>query len=233
MIAIAELTAGYGPSEVLHSLSLEIGKGERITILGPNGAGKTTLLRVLMGTIPPRTGSIRFDGRDITRLPTWSRAELGMALVPEGRRVFSALTVRENLLLGAHLVRNRRQIDDNLERVLSLFPPLREKFGERAGSLSGGQQQMLAIGRALMSNPSALLLDEPSLGLAPIVRQQVGVALQQIASDGGTTIVIIEQFADMALRLTDRFYVMKNGRFALSGPTEEATRDVLREAYLA
>jgi branched-chain amino acid transport system ATP-binding protein len=233
VISVQEVTAGYGRSVVLRALSLEVAKGEKVTILGPNGAGKTTLLKVIMGTVAPRTGTVKLEGQDITKLAPWSRVRLGLALVPEGRRVFTTLSIRENLLMGAYLDHDRGSIEANLDRVLSTFPPLRSKFRDRAGGLSGGQQQMLAIGRALMSNPRVLLLDEPSLGLAPMVRNQVGDALRTIAESGDTTIVIIEQFADVALRLTDRFFVIKNGRIALSGRTEDATRDALREAYLA
>ncbi len=235
MLRIRNLDAGYGKLTVLRRVTLHVTVGEIVTIVGANGAGKTTLLETVAGLVRARGGELLFDGVPIARLATERIVARGCSLVPEGRQVFAAMPVRENLLLGAHvqLARGRRhQVQEDLERVYGLFPILRSRADQLAGTLSGGEQQMLAIGRALMARPKLMMLDEPSMGLAPLVVKDIFAILRRVR-DAGTTVLLVEQNARGALRIADRGYVLETGRIVLQGTAEEllANRDVQR-AYL-
>ena len=232
LLSVSSLQAGYGPIEALHGVDLTVGAGEIVTLIGANGAGKSTLLMTICGRPRATNGAILFDRRDITRLPTFEIVRLGLAQVPEGRRIFPRLTVLENLQLGATIAAPEH-FENDLERVFALFPILRDRRLQRGGTLSGGEQQMLAIARALMSRPRLLLLDEPSLGLAPLVVKRIFEVIGEINRTQGVTVLLVEQNAYHALRLAHRGYVMQNGRIVLSGSGAEllANRDV-RSAYL-
>ncbi len=231
MLSVSGLVTRYGNIEALRGVDVEVNRGEIVTIIGANGAGKSTLLMTICGDPRAAAGRITFDGRDITNMSTHDIVRLGISQVPEGRRVFPRMTVFENLQLGA-TVSDPAQFEADLERAMTLFPILRERRDQRGGTLSGGEQQMLAIARGLMSRPRLLLLDEPSLGLAPLIVKQIFEILHTIR-DSGTTIFLVEQNAYQALRLADRGYVMANGRIVLSGTGAEllANEDV-RTAYL-
>jgi branched-chain amino acid transport system ATP-binding protein len=232
MIKVDTLKVAYGRIEALHGVSISVGHGEIVTIIGANGAGKSTLLRAICGVLPSRAGSIRFDGADVTRLASPDMIRRGVAMVPEGRHVFPEMTVRENLDLGAYYRRDASATRSDFERVLALFPVLREKLSTPGGLLSGGQQQMVALGRALMSRPRLLLLDEPSLGLAPTIVQQLGRVIGDL-NKAGTTVLLVEQNARMALRLAHRAYVLATGLVARTGTGEELLHDpAVREMYL-
>ncbi|MGE3623446.1 MAG: ABC transporter ATP-binding protein [Bdellovibrionales bacterium] len=232
MLRLEGLTARYGAIEALRGVDMEVRAGEIVTLIGANGAGKTTLLMTICGQPQAAAGRVLLDGEDITRLPTDRIVRRGVALVPEGRRIFPRLTVYENLRLGA-LVADKKYFDDDIARVSALFPRLRERFGQRGGTLSGGEQQMLAIGRALMSRPKWLLLDEPSLGLAPIIVKQIFATLAEINKRDGVTIFLVEQNAHMALRLAHRGYVLMTGRIAMAGTGADLlTNPEVRAAYL-
>jgi branched-chain amino acid transport system ATP-binding protein len=235
VLRLRNVDAGYGKLSVLRRVSLHVSPGEIVTIVGANGAGKTTLLRTVAGLVRPRAGEISFDGADVTRLATERVVALGCSLVPEGRQVFAPMPVRENLLLGAHVqyARGRRaEVAEDLERVYGLFPILRQREHQLAGTLSGGEQQMLAIGRALMARPKLMMLDEPSMGLAPLVVKDIFAIVRRI-SEEGTTVLLVEQNARSALRLASRGYVLETGRIVLQGSADEllSNRDVQR-AYL-
>jgi branched-chain amino acid transport system ATP-binding protein len=222
----------YGDIQVLHGLSLEVHEGEIVTLLGSNGAGKTTALRAVSGLRPPRSGEVRFRGQSLREVPASARAALGIALVPEGRELWPMLTVRENLELGAYGPRARPHAARNLARVFELFPRLRERTRQLAGSLSGGEQQMCAIGRALMSEPSLLMLDEPSLGLAPLLVDQVMETIAALHATG-MTILLVEQNLHRALEVAQRGTVIETGRVRLSGTAAElAANPEIRSAYL-
>ncbi|MDI3299408.1 MAG: ABC transporter ATP-binding protein [Bacillota bacterium] len=220
MLELDDVHTYYGPIEALKGISLEVGQGEIVTLIGSNGAGKTTTLRSISGTVQPRRGRILFLGEPIQSLPPHRIAALGVAHVPEGRHVFARLTVQENLEMGAYLVRDRAQIRRRLEYVYAMFPRLVERRRQAAGTMSGGEQQMLAIGRALMSGPRLLLLDEPSMGLAPVLVEQIFETILQLKRDG-ITILLVEQNANQALRVADRGYVLQTGRITLA---DEAAR---------
>ncbi|OSN08060.1 ABC transporter ATP-binding protein [Lonsdalea iberica] len=231
MLSLNQVSAHYGKIQALHQVDLHIHQGEIVTLIGANGAGKTTLLGTLCGDPRASAGSIVFDGKDITDWPTARIMREAIAIVPEGRRVFSRMTVEENLAMGGFFA-EREQYDKRIERVYTLFPRLRERRSQRAGTMSGGEQQMLAIGRALMSQPRLLLLDEPSLGLAPIVIQQIFDTIQQLR-DEGMTIFLVEQNANQALRLADRGYVLENGRVVLQDTGAALlANEAVRSAYL-
>ena len=235
MLRLRNLDAGYGKLAVLRRVSLHVSAGEIVTIVGANGAGKTTLLKAVAGLVRPRAGEVAFDGTPIGRLRTERIVALGCSLVPEGRQVFATMPVLENLLLGAHVqyARGKRaEVAEDLERIFGLFPVLRSRQGQLAGTLSGGEQQMLAIGRALMARPRLVMLDEPSMGLAPLVVRDIFDILTRIRA-AGTTVLLVEQNARSALRIADRGYVLETGRITLQGTAEEllANRDVQR-AYL-
>lgn len=213
MLSFNQVSAHYGKIQALHQVSLTISQGEIVTLIGANGAGKTTLLGTLCGEPRASEGSIVFQGQDITQWQTSRIMREAVAIVPEGRRVFSRMTVEENLAMGGFFA-DRHQYQQRIERVFTLFPRLLERRSQRAGTMSGGEQQMLAIGRALMSQPKLLLLDEPSLGLAPIIIQQIFDIIQQLREEG-MTIFLVEQNANQALKLADRGYVLENGRVVL------------------
>jgi len=231
MLELEDLRAGYGNIEALHGISLSVGEGEIVTLIGANGAGKTTLLMTLCGRPRASSGRVLFEGQDITQLPTHEIMRRGLAISPEGRRVFPSLTVLENLKMGAFFASNE-EIEQGIEYVFGLFPRLKERAAQRAGTMSGGEQQMLAIGRALMSKPRLLLLDEPTLGLAPLVIAQIFEIIRTIR-DSGVTVFLVEQNANKALGVADRGYVLENGHVVMSdtGANLLANSDV-RKAYL-
>ncbi len=216
LLVVSEVTAGYGPILALRGISLEVWEGEGVALLGANGAGKTSTLRLIAGLLPPLAGALLFEGRPIHTLSPEERVALGIVLVPEGRGIFPELTVRENLLLGAWRRRGRREVQRDLEEIFQRFPLLRDRQAQQAGTLSGGEQQLLAIARALMARPRFLLLDEPSLGLAPRMAQQIFEILRAI-HQAGTTMVIAEQNVHLALSLAHRAYVLQNGEIRLHG----------------
>jgi branched-chain amino acid transport system ATP-binding protein len=230
VLRIENVVSRYGRIEALHGVSLEVADGEIVTLIGNNGAGKTTLMRVISGVQPKARGRIQFGGKDIDGLPAHARVARGIAQVPEARQVFAPLTVEDNLKLGAY--RRHAKDGDVLDRIYDLFPVLKERRGNAAGNLSGGQQQMLAIGRALMSDPRLLLLDEPSMGLAPVLVDQildVVVALR----NSGVTILLVEQNVTAALAISDRAYVIETGRIVFTGASRDLADDPrVREAYL-
>ena len=232
MLKLDSVSAHYGAVQALDGVDLEIGKGEIVTLIGANGAGKTTLMMTMCGSPSASSGRVMFEGEDITQLPTDAIVRRGIALVPEGRRIFARLTVGENLQLGA-LVADPKFYAGDLDRVLTLFPRLKERLQQRGGTLSGGEQQMLAIARALMSRPKLLLLDEPSLGLAPLVVKHIFAALKDIGGKDGLTIFVVEQNAHIALRFADRGYVLVNGKVRMSGTGAELLANPeIRAAYL-
>jgi branched-chain amino acid transport system ATP-binding protein len=232
MLTASGVHSGYGNIEALRGVDLEVGDGEIVALIGANGAGKSTLLMTVCGRPRAARGRILFDGHDITALDTFEIVRLGVAQAPEGRRIFPRMTVRENLQMGATAA-DPGFFEEDLERVCALFPILRERQGQRGGTLSGGEQQMLAIARALMSRPRLLLLDEPSLGLAPMVVKQIFAAIREINERQGTTVFLVEQNAHHALRLAHRAYVMQTGRIVLSGAGSQLLADPeVRAAYL-
>ena len=232
LLSIRAVDTFYGNIQALRSVSMEVERGEIATLIGANGAGKTTLMMTICGSPQARGGQIVFDGRDITRMPTHEIARLSIAQAPEGRRIFPRMTVMENLQMGA-LLAPPEKFGDALALVVSLFPILAKRQSQRAGTLSGGEQQMLAIGRALMGWPRLLLLDEPSLGLAPIIVQQIFQAIRQLNEKQGLTVFLVEQNAYHALKLAHRGYVMVNGQITLSGSGRELlARDEVKAAYL-
>jgi branched-chain amino acid transport system ATP-binding protein len=232
MLEVAQLQAAYGAAPALWDISLTVGDGELVCVVGPNGAGKSTLINVIAGLHRARAGQIRLAGEDITRLPGHRFCGAGIAIVPEGRRLFTAMSVRDNLELGSYLPRARHNRAASLQRVLALFPALQQKLDAPAGALSGGQQQMVAIGRALMSLPRLLLLDEPSLGLAPAVVLDMFQAIREINA-GGTSVLLVEQNVAMAMEIAHRAYVMEEGRIVAEGlATELMDRPEIRKAYL-
>ncbi len=232
MLELADVHTFYGNIRALRGISITVESGEIVTLVGANGAGKTTTLRTILGTVRPRRGTVSFDGRRLDTLPTDRIVRLGIAQSPEGRRIFPRMTVLENLELGAFARRDREAIAPDLERVFALFPRLRERVGQQGGTLSGGEQQMLAIGRALMARPTLLLLDEPSMGLSPILVDTIFKIIQDINRQG-TTILLVEQNARMALRVAHRGYVMQTGRIVLHDAAGDLLRsDLVRKTYL-
>lgn len=232
MLKMSGIHTFYGSIEALKGVDIEVEAGEIVTLIGANGAGKSTLLMTICGTPQAKAGSIVFDGQDITRMPTFEIIRRGIAQSPEGRRIFPRMTVLENLQMGA-VTAPKDSFDKDLERVYTLFPRLKERQNQRGGTLSGGEQQMLAIGRALMSQPRLLLLDEPSLGLAPLIVKQIFEVIKEINREQGMTVFLVEQNAYHALKLAHRAYVMVNGRVTMSGSGAEllANKEV-RAAYL-
>ena len=232
MLEIRHLTAGYGPFTALWDVSLTVAAGETVAIVGPNGAGKTTVMRVISGLVRPRAGELLLDGESLCGTPAHEIVARGIAHVPEGRRIFPALTVAENLRMGAFLPAARRAFPETQERVYALFPILAERRRQRAGSLSGGEQQMLAIGRSLMSKPRLVLLDEPSLGLAPVMVLRLFDLIHRIGQEG-YTILIVEQNVRQVLRLADRAYLLEAGRLRMEGRADELSeQDFVRKAYV-
>ncbi|MCS7283075.1 MAG: ABC transporter ATP-binding protein [Anaerolineae bacterium] len=232
LLKIENLHTFYGHVHALKGINLEVEEGEIVTLIGANGAGKSTTLRTISGLVRPREGRIEFNGHLLNNVPAHQIVQMGISHVPEGRRIFTTLTVMENLMMGAYTIRDERVIQENLERVFTLFPRLAERKNQLGGTLSGGEQQMLTIGRALMARPRLLLLDEPSLGLAPMLVRAIFETIREINA-GGTTILLVEQNARAALKIAHRAYVLETGRVVLSGPAHELMQDErVRKAYL-
>jgi branched-chain amino acid transport system ATP-binding protein len=232
LLELGDVHTYYGNIRALKGVSLAVNRGEIVTLIGSNGAGKTTTLKTVIGSVRPLRGTVSFDGQRIESLPTDRRVRLGIAQSPEGRRIFPRMTVMENLELGAFARTDKPGIQEDLARVLTLFPRLKERLTQKGGTLSGGEQQMLAMGRALMARPIVLLLDEPSMGLSPILVETIFQVIQDINRQG-TTILLVEQNARMALRVAHRGYVIQTGRIVLSGTGAELLRsDVVRKTYL-
>ena len=232
MLELKSVRAGYGSFQALYDVSLEVRQGEAVGVIGPNGAGKTTLMRVVSGLIRPTSGSIVMDGIDLVATPPHRIVELGVAHVPESRRLFARMTVEDNLKMGGFVPAARPKFRRQLDAVYELFPRLRERRRQLAGSMSGGEQQMCAIGRALMSEPKLLLLDEPSAGLAPVLVEQVFELVRRIRA-GGLTVLIVEQNVQQVLRVVDRAYLLKTGRIHAAGKAAELlASDSIRQAYL-
>jgi branched-chain amino acid transport system ATP-binding protein len=232
MLELKDIHTYYGNIRAVHGISIEVNAGEKVCMIGANGAGKSTTLMTVSGVYAPVQGSIHFEGKDITTTSAEQRVALGISQVPEGRLIFPEMTVLENLELGAYLRNDTAGIRTDLNKIFDYFPVLAERRKQRGGSLSGGEQQMLAIGRALMSNPRLLLLDEPSLGLAPLIVKQIFEIIQQI-NEEGTTILLVEQNAQIALNLTDRGYVMETGEIPIEGESVDLLADErVRQAYL-
>jgi branched-chain amino acid transport system ATP-binding protein len=236
MLSISNLHAAYGNVEVLHGISLDVPKGKVVTLIGSNGAGKTTTMRAICGMIKPKTGTVMMNGKNVTGMDSHKIARAGLAHSPEGRRVFATMSVADNLLLGAFprftRSRPRGDIKGDLEKALELFPRLKERQGQLAGTLSGGEQQMLAMARAVMLNPDVILLDEPSMGLAPILVEEVFRIIRSLKARG-VTMLLVEQFAAAALSVADYGYVLENGRISAQGPAEKLQNDpAVIAAYL-
>ena len=232
MLQLEQVSVSYGGLRALRAVSLNVHRGELVAVVGPNGAGKSTLFKAISGTVLPESGSIVFDGKDLLAQSAFSRAHLGIAHVPEGRRVFPSLSVLENLEMGGATVAGRADRARSFDRIFSLFPILAERRSQPAGTLSGGQQQMLAIGRALASCPRLLMLDEPSMGLSPAMADAIFDAVAAIRSAGDMTILLVEQRVTDALQQCDRGYVLESGRVVLEGPATDLSPERLRQAYL-
>jgi branched-chain amino acid transport system ATP-binding protein len=232
MLRVESLSVAYGGLTALRDVELHVAQGEFVAVVGPNGAGKTTLFKAISGTVPARAGRVLFEGQDLLALPAARRAHLGIAHVPEGRRVFAGMTVQENLEMGAWPEAGRRAFAQTLDRIHALFPILAERRAQYAGTLSGGQQQMLAIGRALASRPRLLMLDEPSMGLSPVMADAIFDAVRALHRDDGLTILLVEQRVAEALDACDRGYVLETGRIVLDGKLSELSAERLRQAYL-
>ena len=232
MLEVENVHAYYGKIHALKDISLNIDKGEIVTLIGANGAGKSTTLKTMSGLLRPRQGSVRLEGEDLTALPAHQIVTKGMIQVPEGRRIFGQLTVMENLDMGAFTCRDKQQVKTNIDKVFSLFPRLQERRRQVAGTLSGGEQQMLAMGRALMANPQVLLLDEPSMGLAPVLVDSIFDTIRRLHKEG-TTILLVEQNARMALQVASRGYVIQTGVVVLSDSAENLQKnEMVRKAYM-
>jgi len=232
VLSIQNIDVFYGNIQALRGISLEVSKGEIVSLIGANGAGKSTTLKAISGLIHPKNGKIEFEGEDITNKPAQEIVKRRISQVPEGRRVFAQMTVYENLELGAYLRKDKEGIKNSFQRVFDRFPILQERRFQKAGTLSGGEQQMLAMGRALMSQPKLLLLDEPSMGLAPLLVQEIFNIIKEI-NEAGTTILLVEQNANMALSIADKAYVLETGKIVLSGTARELQEsEEVRKAYL-
>ena len=232
MLNLDKINVYYGAIHAIKDISIEVNEGEIVTLIGANGAGKSTTLRTISGLLKPKTGTVKFEGQDIEGLPAQGIVSLGISQVPEGRRVFANMTVMENLELGAYLRSDKKEIKEDLKSVFERFPRLAERRGQLSGTLSGGEQQMLAMGRALMSRPRLLLLDEPSMGLAPLLVKEIFSIIKEINASG-TTVLLVEQNANMALSIAHKAYVIETGRIILSGDAKElAASEEVRKAYL-
>lgn len=233
MLDVKDLESGYGPMQVLWKPSLTVKKGNITSLLGPNGVGKSTLLGTVFGSVPPWGGQVRYNGEDVTSFPTHKKVDLGLALVPEGKHLFPNMTVYENLAMGAYPKKALPHRDKNMELVFTLFPRLQERQWQAAGSLSGGEQQMVTIGRALMTHPQLIMLDEPSQGLAPLLVREVFETINKMKTDIGLTVLLIEQNADASLKSGDYVYIMHEGTIKAEGTPEEIKGSKeIREAYL-
>lgn len=232
MLEVKDLEVYYGMIQAIKGVSFEVNQGEIIALIGANGAGKTTILHTVTGLLAPKKGSVLFEGKDITKIPAHKIVSLGMAHVPEGRRVFADLSVYENLKMGAYTRKDKEEIEKSLDRVYERFPRLKERKNQLAGTLSGGEQQMLAMGRALMSQPKIILMDEPSMGLSPILVNEIFDIIQEV-SKSGTTVLLVEQNAKKALSIADRAYVLETGKIVLDGKAEALLNDdSIKKAYL-
>ena len=232
MLEIKDIEVYYGMIQAIKGISFEVNEGEVIALIGANGAGKTTTLHTITGLLSPKKGSVIFEGKDITKVPAHKIVSLGIAHVPEGRRVFAELTVYENLKMGAYTRKDKDEIEKTLEMVYKRFPRLEERKNQLAGTLSGGEQQMLAMGRALMSHPKIIVMDEPSMGLSPILVNEIFVIIQEV-SKSGTTVLLVEQNAKKALSIADRAYVLETGRIVLEGDAKVLMNDdSIKKAYL-
>jgi branched-chain amino acid transport system ATP-binding protein len=232
MLKLTDVTTSYGPTRVLQDVSLEVNKGEIVCLLGANAAGKTTTMKTIFGLVRPLSGSVVFNDRPIERRPTGDIVRAGLALVPEARRIFPRMTVLENLEMGAFIRNNRSEVKEDVDRVCQIFPRIKERLKQVAGTMSGGEQQMLAMGRALMSHPTMICMDEPSMGLSPILVETVFNTILRIREDG-VTVFLVEQNASMALSLADRGYVLQTGKIVLSDTAKNLlTNDLVRQAYL-
>ncbi len=232
MLEIKDIEVYYGMIQAIKGISFEVNKGEVIALIGANGAGKTTILHTITGLLSPKCGSVLFEGKDITKVPAHKIVSLGMAHVPEGRRVFAELTVYENLKMGAYTRKDKDEIEQTLQMVYQRFPRLEERKNQLAGTLSGGEQQMLAMGRALMSHPKIIVMDEPSMGLSPILVNQIFDIIEEV-SKSGTTVLLVEQNAKKALSIADRAYVLETGKIVLEGNAKELMNDdSIKKAYL-
>ena len=232
MLTIKDLEVYYGVIQAIKGVSFEVNQGEVNALIGANGAGKTTILHTITGLISPKKGSVLFEGNELTKMPAHKIVSLGMAHVPEGRRVFADLSVYENLRMGAYTRKDKGEIEATLEKVYDRFPRLKERRNQMAGTLSGGEQQMLAMGRALMSKPKILLMDEPSMGLSPIMVNEIFSIIQEV-SDSGTTVLLVEQNAKKALAIADRGYVLETGKIVLEGKASDLLNDdSIKKAYL-
>ena len=232
MLEVKDIEVYYGMIQAIKGISFSVNEGEVIALIGANGAGKTTILHTITGLLSPKKGSVNFEGQDITKIPAPKIVSLGMAHVPEGRRVFAELSVYENLKMGAYTRKDKKEIEETLEMVYERFPRLRERKNQLAGTLSGGEQQMLAMGRALMSHPKIILMDEPSMGLSPIMVNEIFKIIQDV-SKSGTTVLLVEQNAKKALSIADRAYVLETGNIVLEGNAQELMNDdSIKKAYL-
>ena len=232
MLTIKDLQVSYGVINAVKGVSFEVNKGEIIALIGANGAGKTTILHTITGLVPAKSGSVEFEGAELTKTPPHKIVSMGMAHVPEGRRIFQELTVLENLKMGAFTRKDKKEISDTLEMVYKRFPRLEERKSQIAGTLSGGEQQMLAMGRALMSHPQIILMDEPSMGLSPLYVSEIFDIIREV-NEGGTTVLLVEQNAKKALSIANRAYVLETGNIVLSGDAKELmNNDSVKKAYL-
>lgn len=232
MLEIKDLEVYYGMIQAIKGISFEVNEGEVIALIGANGAGKTTILHTISGLIAPKKGSITFEGQEITKIPAHKIVENGLAQVPEGRRVFPSLSVLQNLKLGAYTRKDKKEIDDTLKMIYERFPRLEERKNQMAGTLSGGEQQMLAMGRALMSHPKIILMDEPSMGLSPIFVNEIFEIIKKVSA-AGTTVLLVEQNAKKALSIADRAYVLETGKIILQGDADKLLNDEsVKKAYL-
>ena len=232
MLEVTDLEVYYGVIQAIKGVSFQVNQGEVIALIGANGAGKTTILHTITGLLSPKRGSVMFEGKEITKVPAHKIVSMGMAHVPEGRRVFAELSVYENLKMGAYTRKDKKEIEESLANVYKRFPRLEERKNQMAGTLSGGEQQMLAMGRALMSKPKIILMDEPSMGLSPIMVNEIFDIIRAV-SEGGTTVLLVEQNAKKALGIADRAYVLETGKIVLEGKAEELLEnDSIKKAYL-
>ena len=233
LLEVNNLQVNYGVIRAIKGISFEVNEGEIVSLIGANGAGKTTTMQSIMGLIPIKDGTVTYDGKVINKIPGHKLVPMGMSQVPEGRRVFQELTVYENLVMGAYTQKDKAKINETLEEVVEYFPRLKERFNQLAGTLSGGEQQMCAIGRGMMTRPKMMILDEPSLGLAPVIVDQIFEILKRLRAEENLTVLLVEQNAQLALENSDRAYVLENGQVSVTGPAEELLHsEAIQKAYL-
>ena len=233
MLQVNNICSFYGDVQILHGVSLEVKAGEMVTLLGSNGAGKSTTIKAICNINPVKSGEIIFNDQPIHKLPAYKLPDLGIALIPEGRHLFPAMSVKDNLLMGAYTQKDKVKINETLEEVVEYFPRLKERFNQTAGTLSGGEQQMCAIGRGMMTRPKLMILDEPSLGLAPVIVDQIFEILKRLREEENLTVLLVEQNAQLALENSDRAYVLENGQISVTGPAEELLHsEAIQKAYL-